>query len=58
MLDDLGEDPRRFGAHSLRAGMVTEASIMMSTGHSSSAMLQRYIRPAKLFDLNPLKGVL
>ena len=65
-LNDLGEDPRRFGAHSLRAGMVTEASkagateasIMRSTGHSTSAMLQRYIRPAKLFDMNPMRGVL
>ena len=65
-LDDLGEDSRRFGAHSLRAGMVTEASragateasIMRSTGHSTSAMLQRYIRPAKLFDMNPMRGVL
>ncbi|MDQ2775694.1 MAG: site-specific integrase [Acidobacteriota bacterium] len=65
-LEQLGEDPQRFGAHSLRAGMITEAvkhgaseaSIKMRTGHRSSESLQLYIRPAKLFDMNPMRAVL
>ena len=31
---------------------------MQRTGHKSSATLRRYIRPASVFDFNPLKGVL
>lgn len=66
VLDAAGEDWRRYGAHSLRAGMITEAakhgaseiSIMLRTGHRSSATLRRYIRPAGIFDFNPLKDVL
>lgn len=65
-LAQIGEDPRKFGAHSLRAGMITaaaqngatETSIMMRTGHKSSQTLRRYIRPAQAFHANPLKGVL
>jgi integrase len=65
-LDAIGEDPRYFGAHSLRAGMITEAAkngateaaIMQRTGHKCSATLRRYIRPATAFDFNPLRGVL
>jgi integrase len=65
-LQAIGEDPKFFGAHSLRAGMVTEAAkngaseaaIMQRTGHKCSATLRRYIRPATAFDFNPLKGVL
>ena len=66
ILEVIGEDEKRFGAHSLRAGMITEAAkhgaseaaIMQRTGHRSSATLRRYIRPATAFDFNPLKGVL
>lgn len=62
----IGENPKFFGAHSLRAGMITEcakngaseSSIMQRTGHKSSATLRRYIRPASVFDFNPLKGIL
>jgi integrase len=62
----IGENASNYGAHSLRAGMVTEASkhgaseasIMQRTGHRSSRTLQRYIRPATAFDFNPLKDVL
>jgi integrase len=65
-LERIGEDPATFGAHSLRAGMITEAAkhgaseaaIKLRTGHKSSLTLQRYIRPASAFDLNPLKAVL
>lgn len=66
LVEQIGEDPRRYGAHSLRAGMVTEsakngaseAAIMARTGHRSSRTLQIYIRPNSCFDFNPLKGVL
>lgn len=62
----IGEDPEGFGAHSLRAGMITasaeagatETSIMQRTGHRSYQTLRRYIRPATVFRANPLKGVL
>ena len=62
----VGEDAKRYGAHSLRAGMITEAArhgasesaIMQRTGHRSSQTLRRYIRPATAFDFNPLAGVL
>ena len=62
----IGEDPTMFGAHSLRVGMITEsakngaseAAIMQRTGHKHSAMLRHYIRPATVFDFNPLRGVL
>ncbi len=62
----IGEDPSRFGAHSLRAGMVTEAArhgaceaaIKARTGHKSSEVLQQYIRPARVFEFNPLAQVL
>ncbi len=62
----IGQDPTGFGAHSLRAGMITaaaesgasEASIKLRTGHRNSDTLQRYIRPATAFSMNPLAGVL
>lgn len=49
-----------FSAHSLRAGLVTEAAlagipawkIRMQTGHKTEAMLSRYIRDADLFTGN------
>lgn len=66
VLEKAGEDAGRFGSHSLRAGMITEAAqhgaseiaIMRRTGHKTSACLRRYIRPANIFEFNPLKGVL
>lgn len=65
-IEGIGDNPATFGAHSLRAGMITEAakhgaselSIMRRTGHKQSQTLQRYIRPACAFDFNPLKDVL
>lgn len=61
-----GFDPHRYGAHSLRAGFVTAAAqagaspllIMQTTGHRTLAMVQRYFRPASVFAVNPLAGVL
>jgi integrase len=50
-----GEDPRLFGAHSARAGMLTTASeagvdlagIMRQSGHTSTTVALGYIRPAE-----------
>jgi integrase len=61
-----GLDWRRYGAHSLRAGCATAAAaagasdvaIMSRTGHKSAATMGRYVRPGRLFDLDPLRGVL
>lgn len=49
------EDPKDFGAHSARAGLVTTASeagvdlagIMGQSGHASTAVALGYIRPAE-----------
>ena len=65
-LKAIGEDATDFGAHSLRAGMITaavengatETAIMQRTGHSSYEMIRRYTRPASVFRVDPLKGVL
>lgn len=62
----IGEDPRPFGAHSLRSGMITasieagasETAVMHRTGHRSYTMMRRYVRPATVFRSNPLAGVL
>jgi integrase len=61
-----GLDPRRIGGHSLRAGCATAAgaagasdiAIMRRTGHRSLAMVGRYIRPASVFALDPLREAL
>lgn len=67
ILARIGEEkPRAFGAHSLRAGMITTAAengadpiaIMQRTGHESIGSVMRYIRPAQGFRLDPLRGVL
>ena len=58
---DAGLDPAVFSGHSLRAGFVTNAaiggasssSIRVQTGHTSDAMLQRYVRNTRLFSDNP-----
>lgn len=50
-----GEDPRQFGAHSARAGMLTTASeagvdlaaVMRQSGHTSTSVALGYIRPAE-----------
>lgn len=65
-LERIGVDARSFGAHSLRAGMITasseagatETSIMQRTGHKRYETLRRYIRPVEAFRADPLKGVL
>lgn len=58
------EDPTHYSSHSLRAGLVTEASehgvsdrhITRTTGHSDTRMLTRYDRPGELFSNNALQG--
>lgn len=53
----IGLDPTIYSGHSLRAGLVTEATssgviswkIRQQTGHKSDAMLQRYIRDSQQF---------
>jgi len=57
----IGLDPRRFGAHSLRAGFVSEAiergarefTVARQTGHRSLTTLRRYYRPEDPFSGNP-----
>jgi len=52
-----GYDPAGFSGHSLRAGFATSASqagvsslkIRQQTGHSSDAMLQKYVRDGEIF---------
>jgi integrase len=57
-LKETGCDPSDYSGHSLRAGFVTEAvnagiptwRIRRQTGHSSDAMLDRYIRQIEAFS--------
>jgi integrase len=61
-----GLDRRRYGGHSLRAGLATAAAgrgasaiaIMRRTGHRSTGMVERYIRHGSLFAVDPLAGLL
>jgi integrase len=61
----IGVDPSAYGAHSLRAGMITAAAesgadaaaIMGRTGHKSLQTVIGYIRPAQAFHSNPLANV-
>lgn len=63
--DAIGLDPSQVSAHSLRAGLVTEAAragrtesqIMRQTGHRSSAIVRAYIRHANVWDCNPADGL-
>jgi integrase len=53
----IGQDPKLFAGHSLRAGLAisaaaggaTERDIMQQTRHRSVAMVRRYIREGELF---------
>lgn len=61
-----GVDPEGYSGHSLRAGFATSAAqagastlkIRAQTGHSSDAMLARYVREADLFTANAAGAVL
>ena len=64
-LELIGVDSSAYGAHSLRAGMITAAAqsgadasaIMGRTGHRSLQTMVGYIRSAQVFDRNPLANV-
>lgn len=61
-----GIEPERLSGHSLRAGLATSAAmagaathkIRAQTGHSSEAMLMRYIRDGDIFESNATASVL
>jgi integrase len=62
----VGIDPEGYSGHSLRAGFATSAAqagvstlkIRAQTGHSSDAMLSRYVRDGELFVGNAAGSVL
>lgn len=62
----IGEDPKKFGAHSLRSGMITAAAkknvplpaIMHHTRHKRIDTVVRYVRRELPFKANPLARVL
>jgi len=64
--ESIGLDPADYGAHSLRAGMITAANaegvpdsaIMRRSGHKSVQTLSRYVRHRDLFAFNPLSRAL
>ena len=61
-----GIDPSGYSGHSLRAGLATSAAqagvpswkIRQQTGHTSDAMLARYIRNGELFSENAAGALL
>ena len=65
-VESIGLDVSEYGAHSLRAGMVTAANaagvpdtaIMKRSGHKSVATLARYVRHRDLFAFDPLARAL
>jgi integrase len=60
-----GLDSSRFAGHSLRAGFATSAAltgvdaleIARQTGHKSLSMVQRYTRPATIWQMNAAQRV-
>jgi integrase len=64
-LNGIGVDPKTYGGHSLRAGMITAAArngatlpaIQDRSGHASLQVLMGYVRKENLFASNPLRGV-
>ena len=66
LMTRLGFDGRLYGAHSLRAGLITTAAlhgrtldaIMRQSGHRSPAQAMRYIRPATVQLGNVTEGIL
>lgn len=62
----VGLDPAKYSGHSLRAGLVTSAiqagvsswKVRAQTGHTSDAMLARYVRDFNLFIDNAAGAVL
>jgi integrase len=62
---ELGLEPSRFGAHSLRSGLITTVAgrdeplhkIMPHSRHKNERVAMGYIRPATLFSNNVTKGL-
>ena len=60
LMTNAGMDHKGYGAHSLRAGFITQAAlnghteseIMRHSGHSNTKIVQRYIRIANLDKRN------
>lgn len=65
-LEAAGLNPKDYGAHSLRAGMITAAAdagadvvtIMQRTGHLKVETVLKYIRPAQALRADPLANVI
>ncbi|MDC3424559.1 site-specific integrase [Aquibacillus sp. 3ASR75-11] len=63
--EEVGLDPKRYGAHSLRSGFCSQAArfgkaehqIMKQTRHKRSDSLKRYIKIANLFEDNAASGI-
>ncbi|WP_216830746.1 site-specific integrase [Alkalihalobacterium elongatum] len=63
--EEVGLDPKRYGAHSLRSGFCSQAAkagkaehqIMQQTRPKQSDPLQCYIKKASLFDNNAASGI-
>lgn len=63
-LEGVGVDPKPYGGHSLRAGMITTAArngatlpaIQDRSGHASLQVLMGYIRDVNIFKSNPMRG--
>lgn len=61
-----GIEPKTYGAHSLRSGMLTAAAkenanpiwMMKRSGHASMNTMDRYIRAGQAFEMDPLARVL
>lgn len=62
----VGENPKDYGMHSLRAGLVTTAAeagsshlaIMARTGHTNLRTVMGYVRSTKPEKMDPLSGLL
>jgi integrase len=60
LVDSIGLDPDKYGAHSLRVGHAiqatlngsSEADTMRQTGHKSESVFHRYVRIANVFQNN------
>jgi integrase len=66
LAEEIGLDPKSYGAHSLRAGLATDAAkkkwglraIMQQTGHKSERVALGYLRMATLFEDNVTKDLI
>jgi integrase len=60
LADSIGLDPEKYGAHSLRAGHATQATLngsteadtMRQTGHKSESVFRGYVKIASVFQNN------